>query len=1248
MMSTGLTLISLNVRGIREKVKRKRILEWCKNKGGDIVFLQETYSTPDVETRWRAELEGSIYFSHGTNHSRGVMVLITAKLDINICDLKIDGDGRYILFKGEVQGAKILFGNFYFPTRDKEKEQLNILEKVDKVISEVWAPDYSIVFGGDYNLIMNSNLDYMGFNVPAKTKFNDTFEEFMIKYDLEDSWRKKHPNKKQFTFKRKQPVVQTRLDYWFISANLDKLVNSCNILSSISPDHSGIIIQFKDLIDKFDYGKSYWKFNNSLCEDKLFVDKMIDKIKELKEQLIPQIVDKLLLWDFMKMKIREFIISFSKEKAKFRRLEIEKLEKEIDVLENQLLVIQSKNKVDEIEEKRSALGKLYEYSNQGIRVRSRAEWVEEGENNTQYFEQLLKSNKKKTVIRELYNEENEIIRDKNKILKIIKDFYEQLYSEHNRKIDDNSPFFKNIPRLSEESKNSCDGKVTKEECYNVLKEMKQNKSPGNDGYTVEFYNVFWPVLGDMIVGAMNESYDKGKLSISQKQGVIKLLEKEGKDTMYIKNYRPITLLNVDYKILSKVLATRLKNVLGEIIHHDQVGYIKGRNIGEAVRLIDDMFFNSVSQNNGYLVAADFEKAFDSVDHDFLFKVMDLFGFGISFCSWVKTLYVDISSTIMNGGCSTGYFSIKRGVRQGDPLSPYLFLLAIEILAQAVRTDQKIEGFKFGEHEVRQVLYADDLTIFVKDVNSINRLQCIFEEFDKISGLRINKGKTYFVWLGEEKDKPEIPLFGKLVKEVKILGVYFTLDIRIKEEMNYKEILSKIKRLLGWWKQRDVSLMGKVHLLKTYALSKLNYVSSVLTVPKWVMSDVEKITFEFLWKGKDRIKRNIMFQDYKNGGIRMSNYRLFVKTQRIGWLRRLLYGEKNMGWKLFFDYCCRSVGGRFIFLCDYEVLKMKLKIPQFYMDVLKAWEDIRECRNVEGEFTNPIIFNNRNVCFKGKMVFETDLFEKDVYLISHIWNKGRVKSVETFLNLGMKSKELSMINDLCKAIPDELKDENTWYKFQNVDMLTFEIEMKVLGQKINLRDIDLRKINEFWVNHMQKSYTMKIKDGQNSFDYTNEEISDIFVRPRRTTLLSKHREFQYKLLHGVIYTKEQLFKFGFVENNLCSFCQQETETYTHLFLYCGKVKDIWKSVITHYDLMEIRNMEWRDVFVGLSGNSVRIQFVNSLLIMIKYIIYKSRNTETLPSFNKIQKTLFEYMDEEKKLATKRGRLGAHLLKWEYFN
>ena len=128
-----------------------------------------------------------------------------------------------------------------------------------------------------------------------------------------------------------------------------------------------------------------------------------------------------------------------------------------------------------------------------------------------------------------------------------------------------------------------------------------------------------------------------------------------------------------------------------------------------------MFFYSKNQTNGFLVAADFEKAFDSVDHGFLFNIMELFGFGHSFCSWVKVLYTDITSCVMNGGYSTGYFDIKRGVRQGDPLSPYVFLLVMDILAHKVRQDNSIKGFRFGDYEIKQILYmyADDVTLFVK-------------------------------------------------------------------------------------------------------------------------------------------------------------------------------------------------------------------------------------------------------------------------------------------------------------------------------------------------------------------------------------------------------------------------------------------------------------------------------------------------------------------------------------------------------
>ena len=139
-----------------------------------------------------------------------------------------------------------------------------------------------------------------------------------------------------------------------------------------------------------------------------------------------------------------------------------------------------------------------------------------------------------------------------------------------------------------------------------------------------------------------------------------------------------------------------------------------------------------------------------------------------------------------------------------------------------------------------------------------------------------------------------------------------------------------------------------------------------------------------------------------------------------------------------------------------------------------------------------------------------------------------------------------------------------------------------------------------------------------------------------------------LLHGSIYTKEQLLRFGFVGNSLCSFCQQETETYKHLFMTCQKVEDMWKEIIVYYDLFEIQNMDWVDIHVGLYGNSVRIKFVNSLILFLKYIIFKSRNAGKLPSFNMIRNKLLEYIEAEKKLATRRGKLGTHLLKWEFVN
>ena len=151
--------------------------------------------------------------------------------------------------------------------------------------------------------------------------------------------------------------------------------------------------------------------------------------------------------------------------------------------------------------KKEELEKLFDYSRQGLKVRSRAEWSEEGERNSQFFEQLLKSIKRKSVIKEIYNENQEAVRDRKSILKTIREFYENLYACKNIEINDDieNVFFNDLPKLTKENREYCECQITQEECFQALKEMKWNKSPGNDGFTTEFYFTFWPFLGKIIV-----------------------------------------------------------------------------------------------------------------------------------------------------------------------------------------------------------------------------------------------------------------------------------------------------------------------------------------------------------------------------------------------------------------------------------------------------------------------------------------------------------------------------------------------------------------------------------------------------------------------------------------------------------------------------------------------------------------------------------------------------------------------------
>ena len=193
------------------------------------------------------------------------------------------------------------------------------------------------------------------------------------------------------------------------------------------------------------------------------------------------------------------------------------------------------------------------------------------------------------------------------------------------------------------------------------------------------------------------------------------------------------------------------------------------------------------------MAIDFEKAFDTLNFNFLIRTLHKFNFGPSFIRWIRTLYKNASRCVMNNGFTTGPFTLSRGVRQGDPLSPYLFIIALETLFIKIRNDDSIKGFRIGGETTKLSLFADDMTSFVRDKESYTSLSTILESFGSCSGLRVNHEKTEILALGSNLPHEEDLNDHKICETIKILGVYFGYDKKQRNDLNYRQTLKSIKK-----------------------------------------------------------------------------------------------------------------------------------------------------------------------------------------------------------------------------------------------------------------------------------------------------------------------------------------------------------------------------------------------------------------------------------------------------------------------
>ena len=917
-ITNDISLVSANCQGIRDTRKRLDVLKYFDNMNIDILCLQDTHLIDSDLKQINSIWKGNFIINGNKTNARGTAIFFSNKFEYDLIDSHKDADGNLLIVNLKIVEMTFKIINLYSPNQDSP----DFFEMISDAVQSN-QQDYVIICG-DFNLVLNPSIDsfnYVNINNPkSRKKCIDIISE----NNLLDAFRYFYPDRKRYTWRRRNPIKQARLDYIIISNTLADIITKCDIHPGYRSDHS--FVKLNILLNKFVRGKGLFRMNTALLENKNYLHLINKAIKEervkyalpiyefnaihnIPDSEIQFTIEDELFLEMLLLRIRGETIKFSSEIKKNSIKREKTLISDIKLIEENETLMQI---TDLLDDKKAELQEIRNTQLQGHIIRSRIQWLSEGEKPSKWFCSLeYKNYIEKTIKRvELPNGSN--ITEQNQILKAVKEFYENLFANKDHLLSDINlnNVLKDISynKLSSAETEKLEGELTLEEISIALKNMKHNKTPGIDGFPSEFFKTFWLNLKHFVLRSLNSSFKKGEFSISLRRTIITCLPKGNKPREKLKNWRPLSMLSVLYKIASASLANRVKPVLNKIISKIQTGFVPGRYIGESTRLVYDLMHHTEEKNiPGLLMLIDFEKAFDSISWQFLYKVLKLLGFGHSFIQWMKLLNTKIISAVLQFGVLSESFNISRGCKQGDPIAPYLFIICGEILTILICNNKYIHGITVDNTEYILTQFADDTTLFLDgSQRSLQAALNVLEIYGTISGLRMNTEKTKLVWIGRKKRSLDrLYVDTKLewgVTKFSLLGLDYCIDLNEMVEKNYKTAIEKIKKGILSWNRRYLTPLGKVTVIKIFFISKLNHLFLVLPSPDSnFLKQLNNLLFKFIWNnGPDKVKRSIVTQDYRMGGLQMFDINKFQKGLKATWIRRLVKTE-SAPWLTLFEF-----------------------------------------------------------------------------------------------------------------------------------------------------------------------------------------------------------------------------------------------------------------------------------------------------------------------------------------------------------
>uniref|UniRef100_A0A803SSM5 Reverse transcriptase domain-containing protein n=1 Tax=Anolis carolinensis TaxID=28377 RepID=A0A803SSM5_ANOCA len=673
-----------------------------------------------------------------------------------------------------------------------------------------------------------------------------------------------------------------------------------------------------------------------------------------------------------------------------------------------------------------------------------------------------------------------------------------------------------LERITTEEREVLNKEISRKEIKDAIKKLDGSKAPGPDGLSAIYYKTFENELIPHLQIIMNIIRNERKMPDSWKEASITVIHKENTDPEEIKNYRPISLLNIDYKIFSNILAERLKNFLVNWIKEDQVGFLPNRHIKDNIRIVLDLieYYEINSQREVLFLAIDAEKAFERVNWNFFKFLAQELDMGYYFQNLLEAIYQNQTAKIIVNGIETEPIKIQKGTRQGCPLSPLIFIMSLEILLNKIRENKELQGAEIQGVNYKISAYADDLICFIEEpLKKGGKWIETIKEYGEVAGFKMNINKTKALAKNIQKKKQDKNMEGD-------------------------------KKELETWRNLKISLLGRISTVKMNILPKMIFLFQCLPILRNQKNFINwnRDISKFIWNGKKpRIKIKNLTDEKSRGGLALPNLKLYYEATNLLWIRdwiqiknrkilNLEGFDLRIGWHAYLWYDRTKLEKNF---CNHIIRSA----------LIKTWQKYKtRMHNKTPGWLSPLEASQRRLLGWSRWPKYEELIKKQDS--EHILKTQQEIKIK-YPNISWL--QYGQLKDLFKKDKTMgfMENNNRWDRIFNTERKTISKIYKILLEWDTETEI-IKDCMIKWARNIGRSIQL-------------EEWEACWGRKLKLTYSYDLKENWTKMFYRWHITPKRLGLINKSMSSKCWKCREEEGSYFHIWWTCKRAKEFWTKI-----------------------------------------------------------------------------------------